>query len=107
MRVGVHKETKAGDKRVALLPSGARALTEREHEVFIETQAGLAFGFPDNAYEETGAKVVARPEEVIGSAELVTKVKEPTLREISLMRPGQTLFDFLHLAPEVELAQDP
>ena len=105
MRVGVLKETKAGEKRVALLPSGARALTEMDHEVFIETQAGLGSGFSDNAYEEAGAKIVASPEEVIGAAEIVTKVKEPSLREISLMRPGQTLFDFLHLAPEVELTQ--
>ena len=100
MRVGVLRETKVGENRVALLPSGARALTERDHEVFIETQAGLGSGFPDNAYEELGAKIVAGPEEVIGAAELVTKVKEPSLREISLMRPGQTLFDFLHLAPQ-------
>ena len=103
MRVGVLRETKAGENRVALLPSGARALAERDHEIFFETQAGLGSGFPDNAYEEVGAKIVATPEEVIGAAELVTKVKEPSLREISLMRPGQTLFDFLHLAPEAEL----
>ena len=105
MRVGVLKETKAGENRVALLPSGARALAERDHEIFFEREAGLASGFPDNAYEEVGAKIVASPEEVIGAAELVTKVKEPSLREISLMRPGQTLFDFLHLAPEVELTR--
>ncbi len=61
MRVGVLKETKAGERRVALLPSGARALTERDHEVFIETRAGLASGFPDNAYEDSGAKIVASP----------------------------------------------
>ncbi len=103
MRVGVLRETKAGENRVALLPSGARALAERDHEIFFETQAGLGSGFPDNAYEEVGAKIVATAEEVIGAAELVTKVKEPSLREISLMRPGQTLFDFLHLAPEAEL----
>ena len=103
MRVGVLRETKAGENRVALLPSGARALAERDHEIFFETQAGLGSGFSDNAYEEVGAKIVATPEEVIGGAELVTKVKEPSLREISLMRPGQTLFDFLHLAPEAEL----
>ena len=57
MRVGVLRETKVGENRVALLPSGARALTERDHEVFIETQAGLGSGFPDNAYEEVGAKI--------------------------------------------------
>ncbi len=105
MRVGVLKETKAGDKRVALLPSGARALVERDHAVFVETQAGIASGFPDNEYEEVGAKIVANPEEVIGSAEIITKVKEPSPSEIALMRPGQTIFDFLHLAPETDLTR--
>ncbi|MEE9282423.1 MAG: alanine dehydrogenase [Myxococcota bacterium] len=105
MRVGVLKETKTGEKRVALLPAGAYALAERNHEVFVETRAGMGSGFSDNAYEEMGAKIVATPGEVIGSAELVLKVKEPSPSEIALMRPGQVIFDFLHLAPAVDLVR--
>ncbi len=105
MRVGILKETKVGEKRVVLLPSGARALAERNHEVFVETQAGEASGFFDNMYEEVGAKIVASAEEVIDSAELIAKVKEPSLSEVARMQPGQALFDFLHLAPEVELTR--
>lgn len=103
MRVGVLRETKDQEHRVALLPAGARTLIEAGHEVTVESSAGEASGFPDSAYEDVGARIAKAGAEVIAEAEIVTKVKEPTQKEIEAMRPGQTLFDFLHLAPEPEL----
>jgi alanine dehydrogenase len=103
MRVGVLRETKDREMRVALLPGGARALVEAGHEILVETRAGIGSGFPDEEYERAGARIVAEPGELLRACELVTKVKEPTPEEIEGMREGQALFDFLHLAPETEL----
>lgn len=105
MRVGVLRETKDRELRVALLPGGARALLQRGHEVSVEQGAGVGSGFPDDEYERVGAKILQSAAEVIRQADLVLKVKEPTPSEIAEMRPGQLLFDFLHLAPEPELTQ--
>jgi alanine dehydrogenase len=105
MRVGVLRETKDREARVALLPWGARVLKESGHRVFVERSAGDGSGFPDEEYEAAGAEVLPSASEVIGASDLVTKVKEPTESEIAAMRPGQALFDFLHLAPEPKLAQ--
>ncbi len=91
--------------RVALLPSGARALNARDHEVFDESGAGEGSGYSDSVYEEVGATILKTPDELIEASDIVTKVKEPTLSEVGAMRPGQVLFDFLHLAPEPELTQ--
>jgi alanine dehydrogenase len=103
MRVGVVRETKDGELRVALLPSGVRALSEAGHDVLVEAGAGEGSGFPDAAYEAAGAKVLRGAGEVIASSELITKVKEPSESEIEAMQPGQALFDFLHLAPDPKL----
>ncbi len=105
MRVGVLRETKDRELRVALLPGGARALGASGHEVLIETNAGVASGFSDEQYEAAGAKILPGPRELIRSSEVITKVKEPTPSEIAEMAEGQTIFDFLHLAPETELTQ--
>jgi alanine dehydrogenase len=105
MRVGVLRETKDRELRVALLPAGARTLVAAGHEVLFETGAGEGSGLPDADYEAVGARVLPSAEDVIAGCEIVTKVKEPTLAEIAAMRPGQALFDFLHLAPEPELAR--
>jgi alanine dehydrogenase len=105
MRVGVLRETKDRELRVALLPGGARALVAAGHEVALESGAGEGSGFPDEQYEAVGATIAKSPDEVIGGADVVTKVKEPTPPEIAAMRPGQALFDFLHLAPEPALTR--
>ncbi len=105
MRIGVLRETKDREMRVALLPSGARALNARDHEVFVESGAGEGSGYSDSVYEEVGATILKTPDELIEASDIVTKVKEPTLSEVGAMRPGQVLFDFLHLAPEPELTQ--
>ena len=105
MRVGVLRETKDRELRVALLPGGARTLAQAGHEVLVETGAGIGSGFPDEEYERNGAKIVGGPDELIQAADLITKVKEPTRSELAAMRPGQVLFDFLHLAPDETLTQ--
>lgn len=105
MRVGVLRETKDREFRVALVPWGARALVGRGHEVFVEAGAGEGSGFSDEQYLEAGAQLLKTPGEVIESAEIVTKVKEPTPSEVAAMRPGQVVFDFLHLAPDPELTR--
>ncbi len=103
MRVGVLRETKDREYRVAVLPWGVRALVAAGHEVFLEAGAGEGSGFPDEAYREVGAQLLKTAPEVIEAADVVTKVKEPTAAEIDCMRPGQALFDFLHLAPDADL----
>lgn len=105
MRVGVLRETKDRELRVALLPGGVRALVAAGHEVEVETGAGQGSGFPDEAYQKAGARIAGGAADVIESCDVVTKVKEPTREEVSRMREGQALFDFLHLAPEPELTQ--
>ncbi len=105
MRVGVLRETKDHELRVALLPGGARTLVGAGHEVTIETGAGHGSGFPDEAYQKAGARIAGGAAEVIDGCDILTKVKEPTPDEVSRMREGQTLFDFLHLAPAPELTQ--
>ncbi len=103
MRVGILRETKDRELRVAVLPSGVRTLTRAGHTVLLEAHAGDGSGFPDEAYQEAGATIVDTAGELIEGVDLVTKVKEPTNAEISAMRPGQALFAFLHLAPDRKL----
>ncbi len=105
MRVGVLRETKDRELRVALLPSGARTLIAAGHDVAVETGAGEGSGFADEQYQEVGAAIAKSAEELLAESDIVTKVKEPTPSEIAAMRPGQVLFDFLHLAPDPSLTR--
>ncbi len=105
MRVGVLRETRDRELRVALLPAGVRMLLASGHEVFVESGAGDGSGYSDDLYESVGAIVLKSAREVIDSAEVVTKVKEPTADEVDAMRPGQVLFDFLHLAADPDMAR--
>lgn len=104
MRIGVPKEIKTHEYRVGLVPAGARELVQAGHEVLIESGAGAGIGFDDAAYRAAGARIAATAAEVFASAELVIKVKEPQPREFPLLRPGQLLFTYLHLAPDPEQA---
>lgn len=104
MIVGVPKEIKNNENRVALTPSGAYSLVKAGHSVWIETQAGASSGFEDTEYAAAGAKVVGSAAEA-WSADLVMKVKEPQPSEYGFFRPGLILFTYLHLAPEPELTQ--
>ncbi|MTE16145.1 alanine dehydrogenase [Nocardia aurantiaca] len=98
MRIGVPREVKEQEYRVALTPAGAGELVRHGHEVLVEAGAGVGSGFPDDAYLAAGARTAPHADEVWGAAELVLKVKEPIAEEYSRMREGQVLFTFLHLA---------
>ena len=98
MIIGVPKEIKDQEYRVALLPSGAYQLIKRGHQVVVERGAGVGAGYPDAEYERAGAKFVAAHAEVFAQADLIVKVKEPLPAEYPLLRSGQILFTYLHLA---------
>ena len=103
MNIGVPKEIKAQENRVALLPSAAYQLTRRGHRVIVETNAGAGTGFADAAYASAGAEVVATHAEVFERGDLIVKVKEPLEEEWPLLREGQILFTYLHLAASKKL----
>jgi alanine dehydrogenase len=105
MLIGVPKETKTHEYRVGLVPGSVRELVHHGHEVVVETAAGAGIGFDDGAYEAAGARVLANPREVFAAAELIVKVKEPQPQEVELLRRGQILFTYLHLAADRALTQ--
>jgi alanine dehydrogenase len=105
MIVGLPKEIKEQEYRVALLPSGAYQLIQRDHEVVVERGAGTGAGFPDTEYEQAGAKLVDAHAAVFERADLIVKVKEPLPAEFNLLRPGQMLFTYLHLAANRPVAE--
>lgn len=98
MIIGVPKEIKDQEYRVALLPSGAYQLVKRGHTVLVERGAGLGAGYPDAEYEHAGATLTDSHEAAFAQADLIVKVKEPLPAEFGLLRPGQVLFTYLHLA---------
>jgi alanine dehydrogenase len=102
MLVGVPRELKNHEYRVAITPAGVRELTGRGHEVLLERGAGAGAGLPDAEFVAAGARTSADPDEVWGAAELVLKVKEPIPQEYHRLRPGQVLFTYLHLAASKE-----
>jgi alanine dehydrogenase len=104
MRVGVAKEIKQDEYRVALTPAGAGELRQRGHEVVVETGAGAGSAFPDSDYEAVGARIVD-VEEVWATADLVLKVKEPLPEEYRRLREGMILFTYLHLAADEDLTR--
>ena len=100
MRIGVPKEIKNHEYRVGMTPPAVRELTSRGHDVFVETLAGDAIGLSDSHYTRAGAKMLSAADEVFATADMIVKVKEPQPAEIKRLRPGQTLFTYLHLAPD-------
>ncbi|HEX7064249.1 MAG TPA: alanine dehydrogenase [Bacillales bacterium] len=104
MRIGVPKEIKNNENRVAMAPSGVHHLVEAEHEVFIETGAGLGSGFTDDQYKEAGASIVKSAKEA-WAQEMVMKVKEPLPEEYDYFYEGLILFTYLHLAAAPELTK--
>jgi alanine dehydrogenase len=106
MRIGVPREIKAGEHRVGLTPESVRVLAARGHRVLVESGAGAGIGASDADYRAAGAAIVAGAAEVFGEAELVVKVKEPLAPERALLRRGQALFTYLHLAPDAEQARE-
>jgi alanine dehydrogenase len=103
MIIGVPREIKDNEARVGVTPAGVKALTEAEHTVLVEAQAGEQSGFPDEEYRAAGANVVADAAEVWRRAETIVKVKEPIEAEYDYFREGLVLFTYLHLAPVPDL----
>ena len=105
MIIGVPKEIKQQEYRVALLPGGAYQLTKRGHQVLVERGAGIGAGYADADYERAGARLVDSHAGVFAEADLIIKVKEPLPEEYPLLRPGQILFTYLHLAASKPLTE--
>jgi alanine dehydrogenase len=105
MIIGVPKEIKEQEQRVALLPSAAEQLTRRSHSVLVQKDAGVGSGYPDEDYIKAGAEIVAEAKEVFARAEMIVKVKEPLQAEFPLLRKGQILFTYLHLAASRPLTE--
>ena len=98
MIIGVPKEIKDHEYRVALLPSAAYQLTKRGHQVLVEKRAGAGAGYPDADYEQAGATLMPDHRGIFEKAGMIVKVKEPQASEYPLLRHGQILFTYLHLA---------
>lgn len=105
MIVGVPKEVKDNEYRVALTPEGAKELTRAGHEVLIEDGAGTGSSIPQQRYERAGAEILSSADEVWSGADMILKVKEPVAQEYGRMREGQILFTYLHLAATRDLTQ--
>jgi len=103
--VGLPKEIKDNEYRVGLTPAGVRALTDSGHQVLVERGAGDGSGFEDALYQRAGATTISSAAEVWAKADMIVKVKEPIGPEYPLMREGQLLFTYLHLAPDRELTK--
>src|SRR5947208_8284007 len=98
MVIGVPKEMKEQEQRAALVPSAAELLTKRGHTVLVEKSAGVGSGYPDEEYRKAGAEIVDLAKDVFARADMIVKVKEPLPAEFPLLRKGQILFTYLHLA---------
>lgn len=105
MIVGVPKEVKEDEYRVAMLPVGVEELVSRGHQVMVQAGAGMGSGLADHDYLQAGAELVASGEEVFAKADLIVKVKEPMRSEFALIRKGQTLFTYFHFAADRELTE--
>ena len=106
MRIGTPKEIKNQEYRVGITPANARELSEHGHDVMVETGAGDGIGMRDADYEAAGARIVPDAATVFAEAEMVVKVKEPQAGERAMLRPGQILFTYLHLAPDPDQTRD-
>ena len=105
MLIGVPKETKRQEFRVAVTPAGVETLVEAGHRVLVEKGAGVAIGFADNSYEAEGADMIAEPDDVWARAEMIMKVKEPMEGEWPRLRDGQVIFTYFHFAASLPLTK--
>jgi len=105
MIIGVPKEIKKQEHRVALLPSAAYQLIKHGHQVLVQRSAGVGSGFTDHEYEQAGAKLIETAKEIFERADMIVKVKEPQPVEVAMLRPGQILFTYLHLAADKTLTE--
>ena len=102
MLIGVPKEIKNHEYRIGLTPSGARELIANGHKVMVQRDGGKSIGLTNEQYEKAGAEIVGSAEEIFKRAEMIIKVKEPQPVECAMLRPGQILYTYLHLAPDPE-----
>ncbi|WP_137938688.1 alanine dehydrogenase [Chitinivorax sp. B] len=102
MLIGVPKEIKNHEYRVGLTPGGVKELIKHGHQVMVQTQAGSAIGFADDQYIAAGAQMINEASEIFAKADMIIKVKEPQPVEYRMLRPGQILYTYLHLAPDPE-----
>lgn len=105
MKVGILKEIKSAENRVAMTPSGVETMIANGHEVMVEKSAGVGSGFSDDAYSAIGAQIVTSPAEIYALAEMVMHVKEPQSSEYDLVREGQIVFTYFHFAPDEPLTR--
>jgi alanine dehydrogenase len=105
MKIGVPKEIKVHEYRVGLVPAGVHELVESGHQVLVQSGAGAGIGVEDADYQAAGAKIAAQAADVFSASELIVKVKEPQLAECKMLRTGQTLFTYLHLAADKAQAE--
>ena len=105
MIVGVPKEIKDNEYRAGLVPTSVLELTHHNHEVLVQSGLGAGIGMTDDDYRAAGAQIVETASEVFEKAELIVKVKEPQPQEISMLKKGQVLFTYLHLAPDLAQTQ--
>jgi alanine dehydrogenase len=105
MIIGVPKEIKTNENRIALVPAGAESLVSAGHTVYIEQGAGLGSGFADAAYTAVGAKTLATADEVWAKADMIMKVKEPIAVEWPRMRKGQLIYTYFHFAADEALTK--
>tara|TARA_X000000950_G_scaffold277245_1_gene366364 strand:- start:249 stop:1367 length:1119 start_codon:yes stop_codon:yes gene_type:complete len=103
MIIGVPKEIKLQEHRIGLTPESVKALTEKNHEVLVENNGGFEAGFINEDYLKAGAKIINSPEEIFKKAELIVKVKEPQMNEVKMIREGQIIYTYFHLAAAKEL----
>ena len=105
MIVGILKEIKTEENRVCMTPAGVEVLIQNGHTILVEESAGVGSGFDDAAYAAAGAEIVAAPQSIYKRADMVMHVKEPLAAEYDMIRPGQIVFTYLHLAANLELTQ--
>ena len=106
MNIGIPKEIKTREGRVAMTPVGVRTLVHHGHKVFVERDAGIGSGIKDVAYEQAGARIVQGAEALWTGTDMIVKVKEPIEQEYSLMREDLILFTYLHLAANEDLTRE-
>ncbi|MEW6418849.1 MAG: alanine dehydrogenase [Nitrospirota bacterium] len=106
MVIGIPKEIKPEENRIAIVPGGVETLVHKGHKVIIEKEAGRGSGFNDEEYAMAGAQILHRHEDIFSEADLILKVKEPLLEEYGLLREGQIVFTYLHLAASEELTRN-
>jgi alanine dehydrogenase len=106
MLIGVPKEIKNNEYRVGMTPSGVRELVSHGHRVMVETDAGKEIGLTDELYQQAGAEIILSVSDIFANADMIIKVKEPQAQEREMLRSGQILFTYLHLAPDYQQTEE-